>query len=106
MNEHRPVDGVPFGRCICSFELLGGGAMPFADTAAYFEHKAKRACTHAQRQHYAQAARFYRELANITPSFPPSYQGAKLPEMSEQMDHRAALCLAMADVMQDDGCKE
>ena len=79
--------------------------MPFANTAAYFEHKAKRAYTDAQRQHYAEAARFYRDLANITPSFPPGYQGAKLPEMGEQMDHRAALCLAMADVMRDEECK-
>ena len=105
MNEHRTVDGVPFGSCICSFELLGGGAMPFANTAAYFEHKAKRAYTRAQRQHYAEAARFYRDLANITPSFPPGYQGAKLPEMGEQMDPRAALCLAMADLMRDEECK-
>ena len=79
--------------------------MPFANTAAYFEDKVKRACTHAQRQHYAEAARFYRDLANITPSFPPGYQGAKLPEVGEQMDRRAALCLAMAILMRDEECK-
>ena len=79
--------------------------MPFANTAAYFEHRAKHARTHAQRHQYAEAASFYRELANITPSFPPGYKGAKLPDMAEQMDHRAAECLAMAEVMRDEVCK-
>ena len=79
--------------------------MPFANTAAYFEHRAKHARTRAQRHQYAEAASFYRELANITPSFPPGYQGAKLPEMGEQMDHRASLCLAMADLIRDEECK-
>jgi hypothetical protein len=79
--------------------------VPFANTSAYFERRVKHARTRAQRKQYAEAASFYRELANITPSFPPGYQGAKLPEIGQQIDHRAALCLAMAILMRDEECK-
>jgi hypothetical protein len=40
--------------------------MPFSDTAAYFEHKAKKAWSDERRQQLTEAAAFYRKLANIT----------------------------------------
>src|SRR5690349_15786168 len=72
----------------CSFAFLGNGTMPFADTAAYFENRASHARPNERRQELAESARFYRELANITPSFPPGYKGAKLPETADRTTER------------------
>ena len=81
--------------------------MPFSDTAAYFEARAKTARSDERRNALAEAGKFYRQLATITPSFPMGYKRqADFAHASDRLDKRAQECVAIAEAMHDPACKD
>ncbi len=83
------------------------GRVPtFADTAAYFEARTKKAKDEDRRAELAATARFYRELAAITLYFPFGYQQQSLkPADTSRLSKRAEECRAIAAKMRDPECK-
>ncbi len=81
----------------------------FADTAAFFDSKAKKARVRDDEQRFVETAGFYRALARITPAFPPGY---KVPPakrngspQSERWLSRAEECRTLAEQMRDAECR-
>lgn len=79
--------------------------MPFSNTAAYFERRAKKARSDDQRRGFVETAGFYRQLAKIIPSFPNGYRPPTLGYAAENLDKRAQECLALAEVTRDADCR-
>lgn len=81
----------------------------FADTAAYFDAKAKKARTSGDQRRFAGTAGFYRTLARITPTFPHGYTAPRIkPNGSPRADRlrsRAEECRAMAAAIRDVNCR-
>lgn len=80
----------------------------FAETAAYFDARAKKARAE-DRQRFLEAARFYRGLARITPTFPPGYK-TPVPKQNgsrhaDRWHDRAEECRAIAAHMNDQNCR-
>jgi hypothetical protein len=74
--------------------------MGFAQTAEFFENRAKKAndADHARR--LSEVAAFYRHLARITPDFPTGFNGAR------RWETRAIECRAIADHFTDSQSRE
>ncbi len=77
----------------------------FADTAAFFETKAAKARDDDARRAMADAARFYRKLGEITPTFPYGYKTPMLNGAGTRLRRRAEECRAMAAAMRDPECR-
>ncbi len=84
---------------------LGGLRMSFANTAAYFERRAKKARSDDQRENFLETAIFYRELAKIIPTFPDGYRPPAFRQTAVRTDGRAQECIALAEVMHDSACR-
>ena len=80
----------------------GGG---FKEAALYFETRARRARNEADNEHHLNAARFYRELAAITPALPPRYMPPKDVNRAHRYRHRAEECRSIAAALVDPNCK-
>ena len=81
--------------------------MSFSDTAAYFEARAKTARSDDRRSALAEAGKFYRQLATITPTFPMGYKRpSHFAHASDRLDKRAQECVALAEAMHDAACKD
>lgn len=81
--------------------------MPFSDTAAYFEARAKTARSDERRNDLAEAGKFYRQLATITSTFPIGYKRPPdFASASDRLDRRAQECVAIAEAMHDPVCKD
>src|SRR5690348_2816604 len=80
--------------------------MPFSDTAAYFEARAKTARSDERRNGLAEAGKVYRQLATITPTFPMGYKRPNgFAHASDRLDNRAQECAAIAEAMHDPASK-
>jgi hypothetical protein len=80
--------------------------MAFSVTAAYFERRAAKAKFEDRRRELAETAKFYRQLANITPTFPVGYTRPALGYGADRLDQWAKECRAMADLLPDPECKD
>lgn len=81
--------------------------MAFSDTAAYFEARAKTARSADRRDELAEAGKFYRQLATITPTFPIGYKrSSHFADGSNRLEKRAQECMAIAEAMHDPECKD
>ena len=80
----------------------GGG---FKETARYFENRARRARNEADQEHHLNAARFYRDLASITPALPPGYVPPKVVNRADRYRNRAEECRTIAAALIDAHCK-
>ncbi len=78
-------------------------ARGFADTAAYFEAKARRTRVPETRDRFLDSAKFYRQLGDITPSLPPGYKApmASGTGRAGRLLNRADECRAIAESMRD-----
>lgn len=73
--------------------------MGFAQTAAYFDARAKTARDPMDAERFAEVAGFYRRLARITPGFPPHVNGAR------RWKSRAEECRTIAEHLTDPLCR-
>ena len=73
--------------------------MGFAQTAAFFESRAKKALDPEDAHHLREVAGFYRELAGIAPNLQRGSNGARWKS-------RAIECRTMADHFIDANCRE
>lgn len=76
----------------------------FSDAAAYFEFQMQREEDESRQADLDDAARFYRELAGIIPSFPIGYYGA-FWDVRVGLDSRAEQCTSLAAVVRDPECR-
>jgi hypothetical protein len=75
-------------------------ALSFSDAAAYFEVQVQREGDESRQAEFDDAARFYRELAEIMPSFPIGYYGT-FWDARAGLDSRAEQCRSLAAVVRD-----
>jgi hypothetical protein len=75
-------------------------ALSFSDAAAYFELQLQREEDEGRQAKFDDAARFYRELAEIMPSFPIGYYGA-FWDTRAGLGSRAEQCRSLAAVVRD-----
>jgi hypothetical protein len=80
--------------------------MGFANTAAFFAHRAQKAREPDEKQRLLEIARFYYQLAGITPDFPEAYKPSGLNGHAARWLARAEECRAIADHLKDPKCRE
>ena len=78
--------------------------LSFSDTAAYFELKVQRETDMTRQAGLEDAARFYRDLSEIIPSFPAGYVD-RWQALASQLDNRAEECRSLAAVVRDPQCR-
>jgi hypothetical protein len=93
-----------------AFSEMEGPSMPgFADTAAYFEARAKKARAREDQERFLETAGFYRALSRITPGFPPGYKTPQLKlsrsTKAARWRARAEECRAISEATQDQNCR-
>jgi len=79
---------------------MAGG---FKDTAEYFRTRGQKSRDYDQRQRFLDQARFYRQLADIVPTFPVGYKEPRFT--GDHFRNRAEECRAIADSFRDPECK-
>lgn len=75
-------------------------ALTFSEAAAYFELQVQREEDETRQAEFDDAARFYRELADIMPSFPIGYYGP-FWDIKAGLGTRAEQCRSLAAVVRD-----
>jgi hypothetical protein len=84
-----------------------GTTMGFADTAAFFEARARKARDPDDQRRLQDVAGFYRSLAGIASGFPPGFKGdGAARSHANRWKARAEECRTMADHFQDPQCCE
>ena len=78
--------------------------LSFSDTAAYFELKAHRERDIIRQAGLEDAARFYRHLSEIIPSFPSGYV-ERWEAKASQLENRAEECRSLAAIVRDPECQ-
>ena len=73
----------------------------FKQSAEFFEAQAEKATHSLTKERLAERARFYRDLAAITPNFPKGYK-LQLGTFANRWRNRAEECRAMAEWFKDD----
>jgi hypothetical protein len=81
-------------------------AFIFSHAAGYFEFLVKRERDESRQAELGAAARFYRELAEIIPSFPRGYtERWDTWDTTSRLDSRAEECKSIAAVLRDPECR-
>ena len=75
----------------------------FKDTAEYFETRGKKSRDWNRGQRFFDEARFYRQLADIVPTFSAGYKAPRSTD--DRYRDRAEECRTMAEGFRDPECK-
>jgi hypothetical protein len=76
----------------------------FKQSAEFFQARAEKASHPLTKERLAEQARFYRDLAAITPNFPKGYK-LQLRTFANRWRNRAEECRAMAEWFKDPICR-
>ena len=80
--------------------------MGFANTASYFEDRARKARDPDARKRHEDAAAFYRQLASIAPKAPRGWDPRKVKLDPDPWRSRAEECRSMAEYFHEPDCRE
>src|SRR5215510_657940 len=80
--------------------------MCFAQTASYFEARARRARIPFVAEQFKDAASFYRQLASIAPTYPSRWDPRKVRRGGDRWQMRAEECRTLAEHFTDPTCRE